>query len=369
MFGPRRTRAFAENVAGMPLAEIDAVSRELGTKPYRIEAMDVGYVRRPRLYWLSWRLVPRPGQLEISEEPHYFKVKLHVAKTNFPAWAEDGWSTLNDEQALPTFAKLYKRKSPPAPIAGIKTASSQAIKRWTSASYVTQVYNFEDWNLLWNEGRTSWRIPSADERETLMGFDRGYTRAAVKESVASAETEIIRSSLIGNSFSVQVVSYLFAQLLAQEAGQAAPDITPLLRTGTAPAAWAREATFGDAEVKDADLERRLVFKYLRVASRGGADVRLDLQAPFRAKAWPRSGLQTSLWTWSIGHGYPWREAAHINELEIGAAVNAVKWRARKATKFRCRYLHLLDSQVAASVLAKGRSSAKRLWGWMRGHAA
>ena len=113
----------------------------------------------------------------------------------------------------------------------------------------------------------------------------------------------------------------------------------------------------------------LVYKYLRIASRGGADVRLDLQAPFRAKAWPRSGLQATLWSWSIGHGFPWRETAHINELEIGAAVNAVKWRARACARFNSRYLHLLDSQVAASVLAKGRSSARRLWGWMRGHAA
>ena len=97
-------------------------------------------------------------------------------------------------------------------------------------------------------------------------------------------------------------------------------------------------------------------------------MRLDLQAPFRAKAWPRSGLQANLWTWSIGHGFPWRQEAHINELEVGAAVNAVKWRARTTSRFGTRYLHLLDSQVAASVLAKGRSSARRLWGWMRAHA-
>ncbi|CAK0812349.1 unnamed protein product [Prorocentrum cordatum] len=369
IFGKQRTKWFVENVAGMPQDDIAMVSEVLGVKPYRIEAMDVGTVRRPRLYWLSWQLQARVDVIEIQEAEFYHKVKLHVAAEAVPVWAEDGWSLLDPSHVLPTFAKLYKRSSPPAPVAGIKTASDIAIERWTASSYVTQVYNFEDQNLLWNAARDKWRIPTADERETLMGFDRGYTRAAVKDSVPGVEAEIIRSSLIGNSFSVQVVSYLFAQLLAREAGRAAPDIAPLLRTGAAPPSWGQEPEFGGAEVSIPDLERRPVFKCLRIASRGGADVRLDLQAPFRAKAWPRSGLQSNLWTWPIGHGFPWKQEAHINELEAGAAVNAVKWRARTTARFGTRYLHLLDSQVAASVLAKGRSSARRLWGWMRAHAS
>ncbi|CAK0817698.1 unnamed protein product [Prorocentrum cordatum] len=369
VFGKRRTKWFVENVAGMPQDDIAMVTEVLGVKPYRIEAMDVGAVRRPRLYWLSWQLQAREDVIEIQEAEFYHKVKLHVAAEAIPVWAEDGWSLLDPSHVLPAFAKLYKRSSPPAPVAGIKTASDIAIERWTASSYVTQVYNFEDQNLLWNAARDKWRIPSADERETLMGFDRGYTRAAVKDSLPGVGAQIIRSSLIGNSFSVQVVSYLFAQLLAREAGRAAPDIVPLLRTGAAPPSWGQEPEFGGADVSDPDLERRLVFKYLRVASRGGADVRMDLEAPFRAKAWPRSGLQSNLWTWSIGHGFPWRQEAHINELEVGAAVSAVKWRARTTARFGTRYLHLLDSQVAASVLAKGRSSARRLWGWMRAHAS
>ncbi|CAK0803605.1 unnamed protein product, partial [Prorocentrum cordatum] len=369
VFGKQRTKWFVENVAGMPQDDLAMVSEVLGVKPYRIEAMDVGAVRRPRLYWLSWQLQARVDVIEIQETEFHHKVKLHVAAEAAPVWAEDGWSLLDPSHVLPTSAKLYKRSSPPTPVAGIKTASDIAIEQWTASSYVTQVCNFEDQNLLWDAARDKWRIPTADERETLMGFDRGYTRAAVKDSLPGVEAEIIRSSLIGNSLSVQVVSHLFAQLLAREAGRAAPDIAPLLRAGAAPPSRGQEPEFGGVEVSDPDLERRLVFKYLRIASRGGADVRLDLQAPFRAKAWPRSGLQSNLWTRSIGRGFPWKQEAHINELEVGAAVNAVKWRARTTARFGARYLHLLDSQVAASVLAKGRSSARRLWGWMRARAS
>ncbi|CAK0855226.1 unnamed protein product [Prorocentrum cordatum] len=344
VFGKQRTKWFVENVAGTPQDDIAMVSEVLGVKPYRIEAMDVGAVRRPRLYWLSWQLQARDDVIEIQEAEFYHRVKLHVAAEAVPVWAEDGWSLLDPSHALATFAKLHKRSSAPAPVAGIQTASDIAIERWTASSYVTQVYNFEDQNFFLERGQG-------------------------QDSLPVVEAEIIRSSLIGNSFSVQVVSYLFARLLAREAGRAAPDIAPLLRTGAAPPSWGQEPEFGGAEVSDPDLERRLVFKYLRIASRGGADVRLDLQAPFRAKAWPRSGLQSNLWTRSIGRGFPWRQEAHINELEVGAAVNAVKWRARTTARFGTRYLHLLDSQVAASVLARGRSSARRLWGWMRAHAS
>eukprot|EP00959_Pyramimonas_sp_CCMP1952_P399807 8377267-Pyramimonas_sp.AAC.1 len=50
-----------------------------------------------------------------------------------PAWAEDGWSILVPSHALRTFAKLHKRVSPSAPVAGIKSTSETAIARWTEA--------------------------------------------------------------------------------------------------------------------------------------------------------------------------------------------------------------------------------------------
>ncbi|CAK0794640.1 unnamed protein product, partial [Prorocentrum cordatum] len=256
----------------------------------------------------------RAGVIDITDEEKCLKVKLRVSPSDFPAWAEGGWGLLEPEHALPTFAKLQKRKSPPAPVVGIKSASEAAIARWTEASCVSQVYIFEDEDLLWNTGRAAWRIPSAGERETLMGFDRGCTRAAVK------------------------------------AKQGAPPIVPCLQTGIAPEALGRAPDFKATEIQDQDLEQQLVRKNMRIASRGGTDVRLDLQAPFRAKAWPRSGLQASLWTWSIGRGYPWREDGHINELEVGAAVNAVKWRW--------------------PLVSWPRAGAVRDdWGWMRGRAA
>ena len=82
--------------------------------------------------------------------------------------------------------------------------------------------------------------------------------------------------------------------------------------------------------------------------------------PFRMKAWPRSGLRARLFHWSILHGYAWKEKAHINSLELQAVLNSIKWRLRKASRAGQKVLHLIDSQVVAAILAKGRTSSFRL---------
>ena len=52
--------------------------------------------------------------------------------------------------------------------------------------------------------------------------------------------------------------------------------------------------------------------------------------------------------------------AHINVLELQALVNAVQWRLRNKDRVCARILHLIDSQVVASLVAKGRTSSFRL---------
>lgn len=67
-----------------------------------------------------------------------------------------------------------------------------------------------------------------------------------------------------------------------------------------------------------------------------------------------------MFEWSIIHGYSWKGEAHINCLELQTVLNAVKWRLRKAARCKQRVLRLVDSQVVAAILAKGRSSSFRL---------
>ena len=81
-------------------------------------------------------------------------------------------------------------------------------------------------------------------------------------------------------------------------------------------------------------------------------MRIDAGVPFRAKAWPRSGMQSQLFKWARVHGYPWHHVAHINVLELQAVVNSVKWRMRRSDNLDRRVMLLLDSQVVCAVIAK-----------------
>ena len=117
--------------------------------------------------------------------------------------------------------------------------------------------------------------------------------------------------------------------------------------------------------------RQLVAEFNRIAEGAGADVRLDVGVPFRAKAWPRAGIQAGLWRWRIIHGYRWTDKVpkHINLLELRAAVTALQWRLRARRGVSRKVLHLVDSQVVAAILAKSRSSSRLLRAALRRYNA
>ena len=62
----------------------------------------------------------------------------------------------------------------------------------------------------------------------------------------------------------------------------------------------------------------------------------------------------------MSQAYGWKVSGHINELELEAAVLAVKRRMRQRRAIGTRFLHLTDSQVVAGVMGKGRSSSGKL---------
>ena len=68
----------------------------------------------------------------------------------------------------------------------------------------------------------------------------------------------------------------------------------------------------------------------------------------------------ALWKWSTVVKTQWKQAAHINELELRAALLSLKWRLRKASGQKKVVLHLLDSSVSIGVLVKRRSSSYKL---------
>lgn len=193
-----------------------------------------------------------------------------------------------------------------------------------------------------------------------MGFDTGYVSKSFEPKMSAADKELVGGQMIGNTFNVHVVVMLLHSLLQKYGGKEMRYHRQLVSsTGEAPAGWVDYPKFSKSAMETPQVAE-LVGHIMRHADRGGTDVRLDLQAPYRIKAWPRSGFQSNLFEWSIIHGYSWKGEAHINCLELQAVLNAVKWRLRKAARCKHRILHLVDSQVVAAILAKGRSSSFRL---------
>ena len=242
---------------------------------------------------------------------------------------------------------------------GLASASQEAVERWEQDQYRLQVYNYES-DVMVKGVDGALRLPSPSEREALMGFDRGYLSKAISPKLSHDEAFDLVGRMVGNSFHVHVVVVLLHSLLVNFGVATDRDLVNLRASqGDASAGWLLHPRFVTRNVETHDTAK-LVLHFMRQAERGGTDVRLDVGIPFRIQAWPRSGINSSLFHWSVIHGYPWKHAAHINVLELQAVTNSVKWRLRKFHGRPCRALHLIDNQVVCSIVTKGRSSSFRM---------
>ena len=312
---------------------------------------------------MSWELFPR-SLVQRIWKGDYWEIIPKVQKLPRQAWVDKGWVWNGNAAALPTFTRALPSSKPPRQPAGLAEASEEAKMRWAADEFCFQVYQYESDVMLTSLSDSSLRLPSIEEREILMGFDRGYTKAAVSEKLSVRAAFVQQAQQIGNSFACNVVSFLISDLLCQLSFVSSPLPLELGNIiGTAPEPWSHSMRFCKANNKqEGDKDKDLVWQYLRRAERGGTDVRLDVGIPFRSKAWPRAGLNSNFWFWHIIHGYPWpeRSSAHINLYELVATLNCIRWRLRKSSQLNTRFLHLIDNQVVASILTKGRTSSLAL---------
>ena len=98
---------------------------------------------------------------------------------------------------------------------------------------------------------------------------------------------------------------------------------------------------------------------LRWVDYRGSDVRLDRrgEGPSPQQFVPYPAF---LWEWEVVQHYPWHQAQHINVLEYIAFSNYLRSLSNKTNCHSHRFFHIFDSRVVASVVAKGRSSSRRL---------
>lgn len=92
----------------------------------------------------------------------------------------------------------------------------------------------------------------------------------------------------------------------------------------------------------------------------GTDMRAYIKLTDEAEESHEVPYPALRWEWKTIMAFPWKQEAHINELELCAVVASVKHRGRSVHKFHKRWFQILDSMVSRGALSKGRSSSKRL---------
>ena len=349
---------FVENVFSMTADNRNAFSDTLGVEPILVDTMAFSKSRRPRLFWVDW-IVEARGDEQMIYHDRYYEWAFPNMMEDQDWWLERG-CTHASSGPLPTFTRALPRKKPPRQAAGLDSASVEAVEKWKEDFYRFQVYQYESWHMI-TKPDGSMRLPSLGERERLMGFPTGYVSTGLSTKLRVNEAFNLGACMIGNSFNVYAVTFLLDELLAHyDPSYQARCLDRILdKSEVSPGGWCEHPCFNASSEPD-ESARMLVQEFMRQGDRGGTDVKLDVGIPYRIKAWPRAGIRSRLFHWKIVNGYSWKHASHINVLELQALVHAVQWRLRKASRFRHRVLHLIDNQVVASVVAKGRSSSFRL---------
>ena len=335
------------------------INTELGCEPLLIDSKWFSWCRGTRLFWCSW--TPGASEVErIIQHGNHTEWLFPCCRGEASDWLEAGatWNGKPNEW-LPPLSQRKARRTPPSSPVGIENASPEAIARWRTDQYRMEVCNYEP-NVMITCVDGKIRLASLKEREVLMGFDAGYVESTLPHNMPAHEKLYLGGRMVGGSPCVHVVVMLCHSLLCELGVHHVRDHEALVKkVGVAPPSWLLFPKFAK-QPSSSQSSEQLVMHFCRHAERGGTDVRLDLGVPFRARAWPRAGINSSLFHWSVVHGYSWKHSAHINVLELQAVVNSLKWRLRKVGGGNCRILHLIDNQAVCGIIAKGRTSSSRL---------
>ncbi|CAK0908265.1 unnamed protein product [Prorocentrum cordatum] len=330
---PEATVDFLGESAPMAEDEVLALNKMFGRVPVSLDAADLGWVRRPLLYWLSWDRLP---SFEMSAE--------------------------------------------------MKAAADGARPRACRVRLVTELPPVSDGC---RAGPSGWGPP-----KVLMGFRRGHTVPCMSSSSAKSDPErleALRRFLVGNSFQCEVVAWWLSHWAVHHSLLlAVPSLRSLHAVCEENLHLVKEA--GRAPAAGAGQEARAVYvgrgsrRWGLGPSKWGspcpvvpgrpagdavalfagepchADVLLA-ELEQRSKGCSRPFLEhqrisAGIWKWKVARQLVWQDQAkHVNVLECEAAL---RWRARSVSRQMCVFLHLLDSMVNIGDLVMRRSSSQQL---------
>ncbi len=376
--------SFVENVV-CDEADQETFREETQMSQYLACPGGISHVRRPRFFWFSKDLSPIEGTW-FEPGAGYIHVRMEGEKEPHDAWVAPGWRWVSagEPVPLPTFTRSIPRGRPPYAPAGLHHTPEEARERWREDSFRYPPYTYKAEYCLTDE--VSLRVCGASEREALMGFKQGHT--AVKLGGKTADQDA-RCASVGNSFHTGVVSTLLHMALKGIVTEAVlPSLSKVLANHhdalrSQPkevfsfkpqkhftSSWdevVEELEQQSGEIPQPSLsliaqnqEVSMVRRLMEMVGYRGSDVHVDTLAFYRPDRLPRTSIDARKWHWKIVKGWRWRHPDHINVLEMEALYQSLRWRLRGGRLFNPRFLHLVDSQVVLGVVAKGRSSSKKL---------
>eukprot|EP00438_Fugacium_kawagutii_P027300 Skav202700 [mRNA] locus=scaffold654:350470:356680:- [translate_table: standard] len=356
-----------ESVASMDDLDRSAMSEGFGEQPYSCDAGTMTWANRPRLYWLSWDVFEQDGvDITPRSSTHPGRIVL-TAQQDLEEVCLEGWLKVDPNVSFPTFTTSRPRSSPGYKPAGLHQCGPETVQRWQEDQHRYPPYQYRPPNLLINK-HNEMRMPAILEKEYIMGFPANYTASCFPKGRRNTVEHLDRRhSLIGNTWSVPVVSWLLSQLFKQLG--LGPGFTPqqlvdmlnpagqvflqsrLLRQPLRPLR-------GEAPVADTNLVRKLG----NLVSIKGEDILLTTPSSQLCKFHRlRASVPSKLWRWAVVAGWTWRGSPeHINGLELRATLTSVRWRIEHRLQVGCRFLHLVDSLVVLHALSRGRTSSRKL---------
>ena len=352
-----------ESVSSMYARDKQHMSDSFGEEPWEIDADNITWCRRPRLYWVTWTL---PGGEGVAI--HDRRVHLE-SDVNLEEFLTAGWEKVDALRAFPTFTTSRPRDRPGHRPAGLLQCDEETITRWKQDCFRYPPYQYLPANCLRNK-QGLLRLPNIEEKELMMGLPLGYTAPCVVKSQRKTQVHLdLRHSLIGNAWCVPVVGWLLSQLLGpmgftdllspkQIMDRLDPTKTLDVRSRLLRQALRPVGGSTTGNITEGRLERLLS----RLVSAKGEDILIssgtDQIGSYQRL---RQTVPARLWRWRIIAGWQWKHGReHINALELRALEASIRWRVEHLQQLSCKCLHLTDSLVCLHTVSRGRSSSKKL---------
>ena len=355
-----------ESVRSMDEVDRRTMSEGFGGEPISCDAGEMTWCHRPRLYWLTWEICPMDGAAFRDEVGGVQTLSLQ-AEQDLSQVTRAGWLKMDPTSSFPTFTTSRPRASPGRHPAGIKQCTPEEAGRWQSDQHRFPPYQYRRDHCLVNK-KNELRLPDVAERELMLGFPLHYTApCAGKSQQSGVAYNDTRLTLLGNSWSVPVVSWLLNQLLSRLGLcplMSPQDIMDSLAPGASVSCQGRlqRLPLNPFPISETGSDYDLAFKLSNLVSIKGEDIMLTTPSSQMCKFHRlRASVPGKLWKWGIVAGWKWSLGQeHINSLELRAILTTLKWRIEHRRHFSTRLLHLTDSQVCLRALSRGRSSSRKL---------